>query len=118
MLFLDKTFISTQEALCTQTSDDKQMIFNVLRLRMKDTFASPAMKTKADKQLNITALLVSIKFSENVFFKGAEHTEFLLLTVPRNDHLRFFFPQKIKSRRDFSKQMIKDPIITSKSICT
>lgn len=94
------------------------MIFNVLRLRMKDTFSNPAMKTKADKQLNITALLVSSKFSENVFFffKGSEHTEFLLLTVPRNDHLNFFLTRK--SRRDFSEQMIKDPIITSKSICT
>lgn len=53
-----------QEALHPQTSSD-QVIFNVLSLRMKDIFASPAPQTKADKQLNRTALLVSSESSEN-----------------------------------------------------
>lgn len=53
-----------QEALGPQTSSD-QVILNVLSLRMKDIFASPALQTKAAKQLNITALLISSEFSEN-----------------------------------------------------
>jgi len=53
-----------QEALQPQTSSD-QVIFNVFSLRMKDIFTSPALQTKADKQLNITALLVSSESLEN-----------------------------------------------------
>lgn len=53
-----------QEALHSQISSD-QVIFNVLSLRMKDIFASPALQTKAGKELNITALLVSSESSEH-----------------------------------------------------
>lgn len=55
---------SMQEALHSQTSSD-QVIFNVLSLKMKDIFASTALQSKADKHLNITALLVSRESSEN-----------------------------------------------------
>lgn len=53
-----------QETLQPQTSSD-QGILDVLSLRMKDIFASPALQTKADKQLNITPLLTSSESSED-----------------------------------------------------
>lgn len=53
-----------QRVLHPQTSSD-QVILNVLSLRMKDIFASPALQKKTDKQLNVMSLLLSSESSEN-----------------------------------------------------